>query len=128
MQLDSATVKESREQILSVEPEPYKAILRAIEIAPGGFEMDVLYTEYFLKMALRFEVIHSDWSTEWYYGLWPSKRLQCVFGDEGSQTLCIAGALPIGASFQVAVYEGGGVAEIISRLDNASSSKTEEPR
>ena len=56
MQPDSATEKESREQILSVEPEPRKAILRAIEIAPGGFEMDSLYSEYFLKIALRFEV------------------------------------------------------------------------
>ena len=128
MQPDSATEKESREQILSVEPEPRKAILRAIEIAPGGFEMDSLYSEYFLKIALRFEVIQSDWSTEWYYGLWPSKDLQCVFGDQELQRLCIAGALPIGESFEVTVYEGGGVAEIISRLDNGSSTKAEAPR
>ena len=127
MQLDPKTEKEPRKLILSVDPEPYKAILRAIEIASGGFQ-DLIYTEYFLKIALRFEVVRSDWSTEWYYGEWPSKDLRCVFGDQGLETLCIAGALPIGESFEVSVYQRGGVAEIISRRDNASSKKAEAPR
>jgi hypothetical protein len=123
MDIDSATdAAEPREQTLTIEPEPCRAILRAIEIAPGGVQMDAIYTEYFLNIALQFEVVGSNWSTEWYYGgLWPSKDLTCVFGNQHPQTLRIAGALPIGAPFKVTVYEGGGVAEIISRLEEPSA-------
>jgi len=133
----------SREKVLSVEEEPREAVLRGIEIAPAccGGDYD-LYIERWLKVALEFEVNRSDWSTEWYYGIWPSRDLRSVFGDHdpsarliaamasppeattpalltmaGSDTLRIAEALPLGARFKVLVYEGGGVAEVISQGD-----------
>src|SRR5262245_33114732 len=129
MVMDPQTeVKDFREQVLAIEPESREAILREIEIASKCIEMDVLYTEWWLKVALRFEVVGSDWSGEWYYGTWPSKGLKCVFGDQELQTLRITEALPLGAYFNVAVFEGGGVAEIISRLDKPSSTKARYPK
>jgi hypothetical protein len=125
-EMDELGNEKFREVSVAVHIRPREAILREVEVAPTFVQMDFLYTECWLSVALRFEVIESDWSAEWYYGSWPSKSLQCVFGDQDSSTLRIPSNLPLGARFQVEVYDGGGIANIISRVDKAATTKIGE--
>lgn len=117
-----------QEEVLYVEPEPQVAILREIHIAPGSFCDDIFFTvNCWLEVGLRFEVAHSKWPSEWYYGTYGSKGVECVFGDrqdsgtQESETLRLPAKLPLGERFQVAVYESGGIARILSRIPAATN-------
>jgi hypothetical protein len=95
---------------------PRNAILREIEIAPLGLDLP-------LSVALRFDVIGSSGDEHWYYGVWPeSPDLDAVFGEpqEPASPLRLRTPLPMGASFRVAVYDGGstGIAGVIGRADD----------
>jgi hypothetical protein len=115
------------EQVLYVEPEPQVAILREIHIAPGCIDDDPCYTECWLEVGLRFEVVRSKWPSEWFYGTYGSKGVECVFGDrqdsgtQDSQTLRLPAKLPLGERFQVSVYQSGGIARILSRVSAATN-------